>query len=199
MAKLVNWHDFEHKIREKSLPLFSAVDICRLFGSSKVAALFLLHRYSKKGFIVRLKRNLYALPDFLPPEPLIANKMVHPSYVSLEFALSYHQIIPETVYEITSVTTKSTRRFEALGKIYSYRNIKKGAFTGYGTAKQKGFSFLIAEPEKAFTDFCYFKMLDRLEPNLRFNKKKLDWKKNFCYAELFQNKKLIDWMKGQQR
>ena len=116
MAKLVNWHDFEQKIREKSLLLFSTIDICRLFGSSKVAASFLLHRYSKKGFIIRLKRNLYALPGALPPEPFIANRMVSPSYVSLEFALSYHQIIPETVYEITSVTTKSTRRFEALGK-----------------------------------------------------------------------------------
>src|SRR3989338_182113 len=100
MAKLVNWYDFELQIREKRLLLFATNDICRLFGVSKVAATFLLHRYSKKGFIVRLKRNLYALPRLLPPEPLIANKMVNPSYVSLEFALSYYQIIPETVYDI---------------------------------------------------------------------------------------------------
>lgn len=177
---------------------FSANDICRLFGSSKVAATFLLHRYSKKGYITRLKQNLYVLPDFVPPEPLLANRMVSPSYVSLEFALSYHQIIPETVYEITSITTKSTRRFEAAGKRYTYRSIQKKAFTGYGTARQQGFSFLIADPEKAYVDSAYFNMRDRLEPNPRADKKKLDWKKVRTYASLFGHGKLNDWIEREK-
>lgn len=198
MAKLVNWHDFEHKITEKRFFLFSGMDLCRLFGSSKIAAIFLLHRYAKKGFIIRLKRNLYALPDLFPPEPFIANKMVHPSYVSLEFALSYHHIIPETVYEITSVTTKSTRCIETFGKIFSYRNIKKNTFTGYIVAKEKGLSFLIAEAEKAFVDFCYFKIWDRSPLDFRFHKEKLNWEKVVHYAKLFHNPKLNDWIKGQR-
>lgn len=199
MAKLLNWRDLERKIREKRLFLFSATDVCRLFGSSKVAAIFLLHRYAKQGFIIRLKRNLYVLPDFLPSELLIANQMVCPSYVSLEFALSYHQIIPETVYEMTSVTTKSTRRFEALKKFFSYRNIKKEAFTGYITVKENGFSVLIAEQEKAFVDFCYFKILNRLPMDFRFSKEKLDWKKVRRYAKLYRNQKLIDWMEEKKQ
>ncbi len=191
MAKLVNWREFERKLKDKRLLLFSATDICRLFGATKVAATFLLHRYSKKGFIVRVKRGLYVFPDALPPELFIANKMYKPSYVSLEFALSYHRVIPETVYEMTSVTTKSTRRFETLGKIYSYRRVKIAAFTGYITEKQKGFSFFVADPEKAFVDTNYFRMFDGLKPISRFDKEKINPEKALRYAKLFSNPKLI--------
>ncbi len=196
MAKLVNWRTFEQRVKDKDLLLFSGDDICRLFGTTRVATTFLLHRYSKKGFIVRVKRGLYAFPNTLPPEPFIANKMYRPSYVSLEFALSYHRVIPETVYEMTSVTTKSTRHFETLGKIYSYRSLKRDAFTGYITEKQKGFSFSIADPEKAFVDTDYFRMFDGLEPISRFDKKKINPKKALGYAKLFGNAKLISIIKN---
>src|SRR3989338_61387 len=164
MAKLVNWYEVNRKMRDKKVLLFSATDIRRIFGASKVAADFLLQRYAKKGYIIRVKRGLYAFPDNLPPELFLANKIYEPSYVSLQFALSYHRVIPENVYEITSVTIKATRRFEKLGKIYSYRRIKKNAFAGYTTEKQKGFSFQIADPEKAFVDTNYFRILDGLKP-----------------------------------
>jgi len=72
----------------------------------------LLHRYTGRNLIIRIKRGLYALPDTQLSELFIANKLFEPSYISREFALSYHRIIPETVYEITSVTTKTTQRFE---------------------------------------------------------------------------------------
>src|ERR1035437_1291906 len=120
MAKLMNQADFMAKIKAKKIALFSARDAEALFGVSKVAATFLLFRYAKKGIITRVKRGLYVFPDALPPELYLANKLYDSSYISREFALSYHGIIPETVYEITSVTTKSTRQFETLSKIYSY-------------------------------------------------------------------------------
>ncbi len=191
MANLLNWHRFEQTLKEKGILLFSITDIRRLFGATAVAATFLLHRYAQKGFILRMKRGLYAFPDALPPEPYLANKIYAPSYLSMEFALSYHQVIPETVYEITSVTAKSTRRFETHGKIYSYRRIKKRAYTGYAVAKQKGFSFYIADPEKAFVDAAYFRMFDGLEPLKRFDKEKIDFKKALGYAKLFNNDPFI--------
>src|SRR3989338_4729279 len=125
MAKLVNQTIFAAKIRDKKLFIFGASDIRTLFGVSAIAASALLHRYKKRRFILQIKRGLYVFPDALPPDVYIANKLYSPSYVSLEFALSYHGVIPETVYEITSVTTKSTRRFEKLKKFFSYHKIKK--------------------------------------------------------------------------
>ncbi|OGZ32247.1 MAG: hypothetical protein A3H02_00905 [Candidatus Niyogibacteria bacterium RIFCSPLOWO2_12_FULL_41_13] len=125
----------------------------------------------------------------------MANKIYAPSYVSLEFALSYHGVIPETVYEITSVAVKATRRFETLGKIFSYRKIKKSAFTGYEIQKQKGFSFIIADPEKAFVDSNYFRMLGGLKPISRLDKEKINPEKALRYAKLFGNSKLISIVK----
>lgn len=182
-------------MKDKKILLFSVIDVRRIFGASEVAAGFLLHRYTAKGYIVRVKRGLYAFPDALPPELYLANKIYEPSYVSLEFALSYHRIIPENVYEITSVTTKATRRFEKLGKIYSYRRIKKSAFAGYTTEKQKNFSFQIADPEKAFVDTNYFRMLGKLKPISRYNKERINPAKALQYASLIGNKKLISIIK----
>src|SRR3989344_8915738 len=195
MVKLLNQTIFAAKIKEKKLPVFIAADLRTLFGLSRGAAAKLLHRYVGKQFIVRLKRGLYALADTLPSELFIAGKLYEPSYISREFALSYHRVIPENVYEITSVTTKTTRRFEKLGKIYSYRRIKKSAFAGYTTEKQKGFSFQIADPEKAFVDTNYFRILDNLKPISRFDKDKINAAKSFRYAALFSNEKLISIIK----
>ena len=195
MVKLVDQTIFAAKIKQKKLYIFSANDVRALFGVSAVAAIGLLHRYKKRGFIAQMKRGLYVFPDNLPPDVYIANKLYDPSYISLEFAMSYHRVIPETVYEITSITTKATRRFEKLGRIFSYRRVKQPAFTGYTTEKQKGISFLIADPEKAFVDANYFRMLDGLKPISRFNKERINSAKALRHAALFGNKKLASIIK----
>ncbi len=195
MANLVNWHSFERKLKGKRLLLFTNADVQRVFGVSKIAAIFLLHRYAKKGLISRLKRGMYAFPDMPPPDSYIANKLYEPSYVSLESALSYHQVIPETVYEITSVTTKATRRFSVLGKVYSYRRVKRTVFTGYAVQKQKRFGFIIADPEKAFVDSLYFRVLSGGKPISRFDKERVNAAKALKYASLFDNRKLIRMVK----
>lgn len=196
MVKLVNQTIFAAKIKEKKLYIFNPSNICSLFGVSAVAASALLHRYKKRGFILQIKRGLYVFPDILPPDVYIANKLYSPSYVSLEFALSYHGVIPETVYEITSVTTKATRRFEILGKAFSYRKIKRTAYTGYEIQKQQGLTFNIADAEKAFVDVNYLRLMNRQGPISRFNKEKIDSKKAIKYALLFGNKKLTDIIKA---
>ena len=195
MAKLVNWFEFNKKLKDKKVLLFSVTDIRRLFGVSKVAAGFLLHRYTAKGYIMRVKRGIYVFPDALPPELYLANKIYEPSYVSLEFALSYYRVIPENVYEVTSVTPKATRRFEKLGKVFSYRRIKERVFMGYTTEKQKGFSFQIADREKAFVDTNYFRLLDGLKPLSRFDKEKINSIRALRYASMFGNEKFVSIIK----
>jgi len=196
MVKLVNQTVFATKIKGKKLYIFSPSDIRLLFGVSAVAASALLHRYKKQGFVLQLKRGLYIFPDALPPDVYIANKLYSPSYVSLEFALSYHGVIPETVYEITSVTTKATRRFETLGKVFSYRKIKKIGYTGYEIQKQQGLSFYLADAEKALVDANYLRLKNKQKPISRFNKEKINPEKALRYAKLFNNPKLISIIKS---
>ena len=195
MAKLLNWAIFYRKLKEKNLIIFTPIDIRRIFGVSKVSATFLVHRYTKQGLLKRVKRGIYTLYDTAVPDLYLANKLYEPSYVSLEFALSYHQVIPETVYEITSVTTKATRRFDALGKVFTYRKIKKQAFTGYSVNQQRGLCFLIAEPEKAFVDLTYLRIISNKKLISRFNKEKINQTKALRYAKLFNNNKLTSIIK----
>ena len=72
-----------------------------------------ISEWVKNGELINLRRGLYipGSESNLPkPEPfLIANHLRGPSYVSLESALSYWGLIPERVYEITSVTLKSKK------------------------------------------------------------------------------------------
>jgi predicted transcriptional regulator of viral defense system len=195
MVKLVNRADFVSKIKDKKLVIFTSREMQVLFGTSRVATSGLLSRYTKKGFIIQIKRGLYSLSDNLPPELYLANKLYDPSYISREFALSYHGVIPDMVYEITSVSTKATRKFETLGKVYSYRRIKKTAFTGYTLEKQNNFSFRIADAEKAFIDTLYYRVIFGKKPISRFNKDKINKNKALKYAKLFGNPKLISVLK----
>lgn len=191
MVKLVNRADFVSKIKDKKLAVFSSREVQVLFGTSRVATSGLLSRYTKQGFIIQIKQGLYSLPDNLPPELYLANKLYSPSYISREFALSYHGVIPDMVYEITSVSIKATRKFETLGKVYSYRRIKKNAFTGYILEKQRGFTFRIADAEKAFVDTLYYRVIFGKKPISRFNREKINKNKVLNYAKLFGNPKLV--------
>jgi len=191
----MKWIEFEQKIKRKGIKLFTPLDIQQLLGKSKTAANFFLHRLKKQGYIIRLRKGLYQLYNDKLPDLFIANKLYEPSYISLEFALSYHNVIPETVYEITSITTKATRRFKALGKLFTYHHIKKQAYAGYFPSKQNGFTFFIAVPEKAFVDLNYFRLLNKQQPLNRFNKRKINLNKALYYAKLFNNKKLTDIIK----
>lgn len=187
----MKWSDFSKKMKEKHVQVFTPLDIRRSVGGSTTATRFLVHRWKESGKIVSLRRELYAFSEAHLPEPFIANKLCEPSYVSLEFALSYHRIIPENVYTITSVTTRRTKEFRSQGKLYSYRTMKREAFTGYSTVHRGGFSFNIADPEKAFVDANYYRFLGGVTPLRRFDKEKIRNLRAIKYARLFNNKKFI--------
>lgn len=111
-----------------------------------------------KGDIVRVKKGLYILGESLRRRPfcreLLANLIYGPSYVSLEYALHYHGLIPERVEMLTSVTCGRSRAFETPIGVFSYRMIPMEAFRiGMDRVElDDGRSFLIAIPEKALAD-----------------------------------------------
>ena len=119
-----------------------------------------LSRLTASGRLVQLRRGLYALaPPYrkVSPHPfLVANRLVHPSYVSLQSALAMHGVIPEHVPVVTSVTTSRPGRWSnALGD-FDYRHVKTGFFFGYRTEDLSGGqTALIATPEKALLDLLY--------------------------------------------
>ena len=93
--------------------------------------------------------------DLPTPEPfLIANHLRGPSYVSLESALSYWNMIPERAYEISSVTLKTSKIFKTPVGRYSYRHLN-APYYSYGIksiAYSPKQTILIASAEKALCD-----------------------------------------------
>ena len=122
-----------------------------------------LNRWLKKGLVIKLKNGIYLLNKSdrksEPDRIFLANQMYAPSYVSMEFALSYYGLIPERAAVVTSVSTRKTASFSNQTGEYAYQHIQPEAFRGFRTVKvQNGMSAFIAEPEKAVVDFLYLNL-----------------------------------------
>ena len=187
----MKWHGVEQKLAQARLKMFSGRDFQRIAGVSETAATFLLIRYTQRGYLRRLKRGLYAVPGRMPSRWAIANKVYSPSYVSLSSALSYYGLLPESVYAVTSVTTKSTREFQVDETSYVYRTLKRSAFSGYRAVEINGETVLLAEKEKAAADYLYFVFLKKATINRRLDLSKLDKRKLQGFLRDFGNPRLM--------
>lgn len=177
-------------------PIFSIQDL----KISNVSILpYQISKLNKDGYLTKVKNGLYIFSNkknLISIEHL-AFKLYEPSYISLESALFYYGLIPEIIYNVTSISTKATRKFKNNFGVFIYRNIKKELFWGYKKEEKNGQVYLIAEPEKALLDYIYFniskiKNTDDIE-GLRLNYsiiKELDIKKLNEYTALFKNKKI---------
>ena len=86
----------------------------------------------------------------------IANRLYSPSYISLESALSFYELIPEGVYRITSVSTRKTRTVASSLATFSFRSVTTSLFFGYRPVFHgQDQCCLIAQAEKALLDFLY--------------------------------------------
>lgn len=116
----------------------------------------------KKGAIIRVKKGLYVFGTELAREPYsketLANLIYGPSYISLQYALSFYGLIPERIETVTSVTDKRKKRFDTPIGIFSYRYINPSLYP-YGITLHETdarHAFLIAAKEKALADVLYF-------------------------------------------
>jgi predicted transcriptional regulator of viral defense system len=119
-----------------------------------------LSRWVAAGKIIQLRRGLYALAApyrKATAHPfLIANRMQRGSYVSLQSALGYYDMIPEAVPTVTSVTTGRPAVYQTLLGTFLFRHVQMGWFRAYTRLdlgnQQTAF---IATPEKALLDLIY--------------------------------------------
>ena len=190
----MKWPELDQKLAKVGLKMFSDRDFQRVAGVSKTAASFLLMRYAKRGYLRRLKRGLYAAPSRMPSRWAIANRVYSPSYISLSSALSYYGLLPESVYSVTSVTTKSTREFQVDETAYRYRTLKRSAFGGYRAVEIGGDTVLLAEKEKAAADYLYFVFLKKETFNRRLDLSKIDKSKLAGFLRQFGNPRLMEWL-----
>lgn len=121
----------------------------------------LLSRLLKKGELKRVSRGIYVFDDLWRRHPVskftIANKLVSPSYISFESALSYHGLIPEAVYVTTSACyQRDNKKFQTPFGDFSYQHIPVKSFSlEVDYIKTEGACQLIASPIKALFDLVY--------------------------------------------
>ena len=177
MIKKLNRLGVEEKLKTLDLVVFTPKEFKGIFGVSENTASVFLSNNVTSGLFLKLRNGFYMLKDSRPSHYFIANKLYKPSYISLEHALSHYGIIPETVYSITSITSKATREFETPMGVFSYQRIKQYAFKGYTLEQIDGEKVLIAEAEKALADYLYFVDLKKVSLNDRLELKNINKKK----------------------
>jgi len=164
----------------------------------------------KKGEIIRVKKGLYVLGeqnrnDIISLE-FLSNLIYGPSYLSLEYALSYYNFIPEGVKVMTSVTTERSKEFNTPVGRFTYARVPKNTFFyGMDSCQLSKNIFLIATPEKALVDFILTqkKMLNNTQKELELfllessrieisDLKRLNINEVENYTHLYKSKKIYN-------
>ena len=146
----MNFIQFKNSLRD--FQVFSVADIRaahRGFDRRR------LSEWQKKGYIIKIIKGYYIFSDVDINEPMlwaIANKIYKPSYISFESAMSHYRLIPESIFMITSASSRRTNMFETPLAKFSYRTIKPALFFGYSLLSD---GTKMAYMEKAILDFFY--------------------------------------------
>lgn len=170
-------------------------------------------RLLSQGKLLHIRRGLYCLTDkvgYLPkPHPFeLAQHLYGPSYVSLESALSFYKLIPETVYTVTSATSKRSKEFQTPLGVFSYSHLPlENFYTEVELIKENGYQFFMAKPWKAICDyvFCYRRNWNTLEPlleGLRMNPEYLPALRNEeiqLLDEYYHHTRISLFLKGVQK
>ena len=114
-------------------------------------------RLVKDGDLTPIIKGLYET-DRAVPGYYLANVIYGPSYLSFEYALAWHDLIPEAVFTFTSATCGKRRKklYDTPFGVFTFRDVPVAAFP-YGTElhEEDGRAFMIASAEKAVCDQLY--------------------------------------------
>lgn len=122
----------------------------------------LVSKLVKNGWLVRIKRELYAISDlssrgYLNLSPyMVANLLLPESYVSFESALAYHGMFDQLTQKSVSLSPKMHKAVELSGITYTFVKTKPAYFFGWQEVAIGSHSANIATPEKALIDMVNF-------------------------------------------
>ena len=118
-----------------------------------------LSRWTRSGRIYQLRRGVYTIaPPYQKTKPhpyVIANHLQRASYVSMQSALAFYNLIPDTVNTTVSVTTGRPEYLSTPLGDFEFRHVKPGLFKGYQMTDLGDQQAFVATPEKALLDLVY--------------------------------------------
>ena len=200
MRKILNYTSFYNSLgplkvfsREQAEQYFPKFDSRRLF------------EWKQKDYLYKLTNKWYCftnIPNTLGVQYLISNSLCKPSYISLESALYYYQLmneaslIDEAPSLVHAITQHKTVMYTTPKGNYNYRKIKPSLFFGYNTIEFEDIKIQMACKEKSLVDFLYFNAdlnsLSKLS-SIHWNSSNmvlLNWKLVADFQKSFQSKAL---------
>ncbi len=161
MRKIINYPQFYNQLSPNRV--FSRQEAEQAFPKFDSRRLF---EWKQKGYLIKLTNKWYVFSNVAITDGLnylISNSICQPSYISLETALCFHQLILDCApadslgeKSIHAITKHKTVVYHNDRGVYSYRKIKPEFYFGFETLEIDGKAIHIANPEKALIDFLYF-------------------------------------------
>ncbi len=153
-----------------------------------------LHNREKKGRIKNIIRWWWIFDKALKNNgiwALVANVIHEPSYLGLQWALRYYNLIPEWVFEYTCCTTKKTQRYNTVVGSIVYRSIHSRYYRWYDLINIGGYKNIrISSPEKTICDYIY--LHNKIVNQNDFEEMRIN---AFVWKEIWSNKLLIEYSK----
>ena len=174
----------ENKLRHYSHPYLTDTELEMALDGSADSRYGKVKRLLTQGKLLHIRRGLYCLTKIMgypiEPHPFeLAQYIYAPSYISFESALAYHQLIPETVYTVTSACTKRSKTFNTPLGIFNYLHLPlENFYTEVTLVREQHYRFFMAKPWKAICDYVFYYKKDwnSFEPlikSLRINREDL--------------------------
>jgi len=196
----------EKKLQHAARPYLLDRDLELFLDSSPDSRYSKVKRLLAQKKLLRLRRGLYCMTQDYNAHPFeLAQYIYGPSYISLESALSFHNLIPEAVYTTTSVTSKRSKTFKTPLGVFSYAHLPpENLYISVELIKKESYQFLIAKPWKAICDyvFCYKKPWNNitfLAEDLRIDPEDLPELSDTemeLLDEYYRNKRISQFLKG---
>lgn len=147
---------------------------------------------SKRGWLVRLKRGIYAVAsleshNFTGISPIaISNAFISNSYVSMELALNYHGLFDQLSARVTAVNVDKSVTYQFQNIEYHFIKTKRELFFGFEEISVDGRKAKIASLEKTILDYLYFRndsyTVDLILEKLEAAKENIDINKLVDYS-----------------
>jgi len=134
-----------------------------VFGPNRRTLDYRIKSLINKNYLVKVKQGFYISTQYMEKEPnpqlyleFIGGILKEPSYVSLEYALAKYNLIPESVFDITYVTTQKTDKFVTSIGAFIYKSICNRLYLGFENIQYKDKIISFAYPYKAIFDLFYY-------------------------------------------
>ena len=171
--KLAEWVKLFDELKSKGVRVVHVSALKSISGLDTSSLSVTLWRLEKLGLISRVTKGWVCIGECSVSEIV---KAVFPSaYISLEWALHYHDVLDQEVHVVTLVWLGKPKRIKGRKYVFELHKIKRELYFGFNVES------MIAEPEKALLDTIYFR--GRRPPEL--NLELLNRNKLLSYAEKY--------------